>query len=145
MFFCFISIFLVCSTLADLNCLGRSFVHGLHVFNQLDAGHSRDNSAEHDVLTIEESERSASRDVELGLVSVFQIVSLAHAQKSNFGVLHVEALVRELAIVERCKGIRVLSLDLTHLDEHAFDDAVDFRLSVTHEFSFLVFELTAEC
>ena len=84
---------------------------------------------------------------------MFQIVSLAHAQKSNFGVLHVEiskrllkeALVRELAIVERCEGIRVLSLDLTHLDEHAFDDAVDFRLSVTHEFSFLVFELTAEC
>jgi hypothetical protein len=142
-FFCLFSINLVNSALADLDSLGGSFVHGLHVFDHLNAAHSGDDSAKHDVFTVEEGEGSASRDVELGLVSVFQIVSLAHAEESNFSVLHVEGLVRELSVVERCEGVRVLSLDFTHLDEHALDDAVNLRLSVTDKFAFLVLELTA--
>ena len=57
---------------------------------------------------------------------MFQIVSLAHAEESNFSVLDVEALVRELSVVERCLGFRVFSLNLSHLHEHTLDDAVHF-------------------
>jgi len=75
---------------------------------------------------------------------VLQTVSLAHAEEADFSVLDVEALIRELSVVERCLGFRILSLNLTHLHEHALDDAVHFRLSVTDKFSFFVFKLAAE-
>lgn len=75
---------------------------------------------------------------------MLQVVSFAHAEETNFSVLHVEALIRELSTVEGCEGFSTLDLDLAHLDEHALDDAVDFGLSVTDKFSLFVFQLTAE-
>jgi len=75
---------------------------------------------------------------------VLETVSLAHAQEADFSVLDVEALIRELSTVEGGLGVRVLRLNLAHLDEHAFHNAVNFRLGVTDGFSFLILKLTAK-
>lgn len=75
---------------------------------------------------------------------MLETVSLAHAQEADISVLDVEALIRELSTVEGSLGVRVLRLNLTHLDKHALHNAVNFRLGVTDGLSFLILKLTAK-
>lgn len=71
---------------------------------------------------------------------MLQTVSLAHAQKSNLCVLHVERLIRKLAAVNRCVLHRG---NLSALNEHALHDATDLT-SVVTDFQAIAFESLAK-
>ena len=74
---------------------------------------------------------------------MLESIALAHAKEAYFCVLDLEGFIRELGSTQRCLHILLFGLDLAHLNEHTFNDAVDLRLSVTDQF-ISPFELLAE-
>jgi hypothetical protein len=88
--------------------------------------HAADHSAKHNVLIIKESERGASRDIELGVAWVFQTAALAHAQESDFCVLDVEWFICKFTTVDRFSIQNTATLNV-----HTWHNAVNFGVLVT--------------
>ena len=125
------SLNLVGAAADDLHRLVRLLISCLELLDELECPHAHDDAAKDNILVVEEGEGSAHRDIELGLVRVAQTVSLAHAEHANLLVLNLERLVFEGSTVDGRTELGALGwYDSTHLNVHAFHDAVYISANV---------------
>ena len=106
--------------------------------------HALDDATENDILSVKVGEGGSSGNVELRLIRMFKSIAFAHAQKADFGMLDLEGFVVELRAGFSGLQLLVLGLDLTHLNEHSLNDAVDFGASVADGIILSAFDQTAE-
>jgi len=119
--------------LGDLNGFVGSLVSRLQLLDELEGSHAHNDAAEDHVLVVEEGQGCAHSNVELRLVGVAQTVSLAHTEHANLLVLQMERLVLESAAIDGSAKLRgLIGSDLSHLDVHTLDDAMNISAHVAN-------------
>jgi len=117
---------LIHGSLLNLDGVRGTLVSSLLLFDQPDGLHALDDATENDILSVKVGEGGSGGNVELRLIRMFKSIAFAHAQKADFGMLDLEGFVVELRAGFSGLQLLVLGLDLTHLNEHSLNDAVDF-------------------
>ena len=117
---------LIHGSLLNLDGVRGTLVSSLLLFDQPDGLHALDDATENDILSVKVGEGGSGGNVELRLIRMFKSIAFAHAQKADFGMLDLERFVVELRAGFSGLQLLVLGLDLTHLNEHSLNDAVDF-------------------
>lgn len=118
------------------NCdghVGRLLINTLELLDLVNEFHATDDSAKRNAIVVEEGQGCACRNVELSFVSVLQASTLAHAEHAALSVLHVEGFVFEFCLEHG--SVSNGCLHSSALDVHAWDNAVNLRVTVSDFFA----------